>query len=123
MKKIVLKCLQLQAQMRILHWQTTSFAEHNAFGTFYTAADVIIDRLVEAISGKYERFLLGNLESVVGSDYGMLKTHMFIVDMDTFFKVEIYNCGVDKENDDEIVNIIQELRGELDKLKYLLSLK
>ena len=51
MKKIVLKFLQTQAQMRILHWQTTSYAEHNAFGGFYDATGDIIDKIVEAIQG------------------------------------------------------------------------
>ena len=52
MKKILLKSLQLQAQMRILHWQTTSFAEHNAFGGFYDAADDIIDKLITGMQAR-----------------------------------------------------------------------
>jgi hypothetical protein len=123
MKKIILKSLQLQAQMRILHWQTTSFAEHNAFGGFYDAADDIIDKLIEAIQGKYGRIMLGGIDSIPVSDYGNLKLNVFIMDMETFFSMEIFSCGINKEVDSEIENIIQELRGEIDKLKYLLTLK
>ena len=43
--------------------------------------------------------------------------------METFFTTEIYLCGIDKVADTEIDNILQELRGEFDKLKYLLTLK
>ena len=123
MKKILLKSLQLQSQMRILHWQTTSFAEHNAFGGFYDAADDIIDTLIEAIQGKYGRIFLGGIDSVQISDYNNLKLNVFIMDMEAFFSTEIYACGIDMNRDSEIDNILQELRGEIDKLKYLLTLK
>ena len=123
MKKIVLKSLQIQAQMRILHWQTNSYAEHNACGGFYDAADDIIDKMVEAIQGKYGRIMLSGIDSIQVSDYGNLKLNIFLLDVENFFFTEVYNCGIDKERDSEIENIIQELRAEVDKLKYLLTLK
>lgn len=123
MKKIIIKFLQLQAQMRIMHWQTTSYAEHTAFGGFYDAADNIIDKIVEAIQGKYGRITLGGLDSLIISDYGTLKLNMFIMDLETFLTVEFFNCGLDKSKDSEIENLVQELRAEVDKLKYLLTLK
>jgi len=123
MKKIILKTLQLQAQMRILHWQTTSYAEHNAFGGFYDAADDLIDTLIEAIQGKYGRIMLGGIDSIPVSDYSNLKINMFIIDMESFFTFEIFQCGIDKNADAEIDNILHEIRGEIDKLKYLLTLK
>ena len=45
------------------------------------------------------------------------------MDIETFYSTEIFTCGIDKVADSEIENIIQELRGEIDKLKYLLTLK
>jgi len=109
--------------MRVLHWQTTSYAEHVAFGGFYDATDAIVDKLVEAIQGKYGRIMLGGIDSVQVSDYGNLKLNMFLVVLESFLCNEIYNCGIDKAQDAEIENILQELRAELDKLKYLLTLK
>lgn len=123
MKKIVIKFLQLQAQMRILHWQTTSYAEHMAFGGFYDAADDIIDKIIEAAQGKYGRIMLGGLDSIIVSDYGNLKLNMFLMDLEVFLTTEFYCCGIDKQKDAEIENLVQELRGEVDKLKYLLTLK
>jgi hypothetical protein len=124
MKKIVLKSLQLQSQMKILHWQTASYAEHNAFGGFYSDADEIIDQLIEAIQGKYNcRILLGGIDSIQVSDYSNLKINMFLMDMENFYANEIYLCGLDKAKDPEIENILHELRAAIDKLKYLLTLK
>ena len=96
MKKIVLKFLQTQAQMRILHWQTTSYAEHNAFGGFYDATGDIIDKIVEAIQGKYGRITLGGIDSIQVSDYSNLKLNMFLMDLEAFLISEVYTCGIDK---------------------------
>lgn len=123
MKKIVVKVLQLQAQMRILHWQTTSYAEHKAFGKFYDATDDLIDKLVEVIQGKYGRIFLGGLDSIPVSDYSNLKLNVFLMDMETFFTSEIFLCGLDKARDSEVDNILEEIREALSTLKYLLTLK
>lgn len=123
MKKIIIKFLQLQNQIKILHWQTTSRAEHIAFGEFYEKADKIIDEIVEQIQGKYGRITLGGLDSIIISDYNTLKLNMFMMDFDTFINIEIFNCGLNKEKDKEINSTIDKLRSEINKLKYLLTLK
>ena len=123
MKKIVLKSLQIQSQMKILHWQTTSYAEHNAFGNFYDVMDGKIDFLIETIQGKYGRVMLGGLDSITVSDYGNLKLNIFIMDMETFFTTEIFACGLDMSKDSELENILHEIKAEIQKLKYLLTLK
>jgi hypothetical protein len=45
------------------------------------------------------------------------------MDIETFYSAEIFACGIDKVKDAEIDNIVQEIRAEIDKLKYLLTLK
>lgn len=123
MKKIIIKSLQLQSQMRVLHWQTNSYAEHVAFGTFYDKVDGIIDNLVESIQGKYGRIMLGGIDSIQISDYSNLKLNMFLMDIESFYSQEIYMCGISQGKDPEIDNLLQELRSAIDVLKYLLTLK
>lgn len=123
MKKILIKVLQLQSQMRILHWQTTSLGEHMAFGKFYEAVDPVIDKLMESLQGKYGRIVLGGIDSFQVADYSNLKIHVFLLDMENFFSTEIFTCGISSARDNEIDNVLQEIRAELDKLKYLLTLK
>jgi len=110
-------------QTKILHWQTTSLAEHLAFGNFYDSIDPKIDRFIEAIQGKYGRIFFGGIEAVQLSDYSNLKMPIFVSEMENFFKTEIYSCGLNISNDSDIENISQEIRGEIDKLKFLLTLK
>ncbi len=109
--------------MRILHWQTTSYAEHNAFGRFYETVDPVIDKLIESIQGKYGRLMLGGIDAIQISDYNNLKINMFMMDMEIFFTTEIFQCGINKSQDGEIENILQEIRAEIQTLKYLLTLK
>ena len=123
MKKIVLKVLQFQAQILLLHWQTTLFAEHIAFEKTLDSTSDNFDKLIEVIQGKYGRIFLGGIDSLVISDYGNLKLNMFILDTETFFTSEIFTCGIEKGRDAEIDNILQEIRGSIDRLKYLLTLK
>jgi hypothetical protein len=67
--------------------------------------------------------MLGGIDSIPVSDYSNLKINMFIMDMETFFCTEIFNCGINPSTDAEIDNILHEIRAEIDKLKYLLTLK
>ncbi len=119
----MLKSLQLQAEMKILHWQTMSYAEHKAFGKFYDRIGDHIDNLIECIQGKYGRIMIGGIDSIQVSDYNNLKINIFLMDMDTFFTTEIWTCGINKMADTEIVNIVDEIKAELDRLRYLLTLK
>lgn len=123
MKKILIKVLQLQSQMRILHWQTTSLGEHMAFGKFYETVDPMADKLIECVQGKYGRISLGGIDSFQVADYSNLKIHVFLLDMENFFSSEIYTCGIDRMTDSQLDNIVQEIRAELDKLRYLLTLR
>lgn len=109
--------------MRILHWQTTSLGEHQAFGNFYDSTNDKVDRLIECIQGKYARIFMGGIDSFQVADYSNLKINVFIQDLEMFFAADIFNCGIDKVTDTEIDNIVQEIRGEIAKLKYLLSLR
>jgi hypothetical protein len=38
----------------ILHWQTKSYAEHQALGAFYEELPELVDKLAEVIMGKYD---------------------------------------------------------------------
>jgi DNA-binding ferritin-like protein len=123
MKKLVIKIFQIQSQTRLLHWQTGSYAEHNAFGGYYDAVDDLFDRLIEAIQGKYGRIYVGGIATAQFADYPNLKIEAFLEEIMAFFMNEIYMLGIDKMKDPEIENIVEEILAETDKLKYLLTLK
>lgn len=117
-KELLSNVLQIQAQFKILHWQTESYAEHKAFGKVYGALDDLFDRLIEAYMGKYGRPKFGGMKQLAVADYDNVKIDAFIDGLHQFFE-SAFMATTDKELD----NICQEITSELDKLKYLLTLK
>jgi len=117
-KELLSNVIQIQGQLRILHWQTESFAEHNAFGNIYDALEDKFDRLIEVYSGKYQRPAFGGVKQISFADYSNLKVDAFIEGMDDFMT----NAFM-AEQDSELANIRDEIRADLMKLKYLLTLK
>jgi len=113
--------LEVQVQFRINHWQTKEFSRHNAFGGIYDALGDLIDRFVEESMGKYGRFELDdesktiNLQNLAELDLkGMLKTTK---DALIQFTEEF------EPTDTNLMNIRDEILGEVNKLQYLLTLE
>jgi len=118
MVSIISPFLRIQNQLRIYHWQTTSYAEHKAFGKAYENLDGLIDNFVEAFFGKYGRSkakLTYNIELVNYEG----DVNNFIENSIDFLK----SLDTDFQEDSELLNIRDEMLAELDTLKYLLTLK
>lgn len=111
--------LGLRDQAHIFHWQTESFAQHSAFGGFYDAYLILVDKLSESLIGIHGRpsFMEAEIEL---SGYSEENIAMFLEKAYALF------LGQGTElvgGNSEIKNIIDEIIAELDKLKYLLTLK
>jgi len=52
---IVTNLLTLHNQLKIHHWQTKSYAEHQALGGAYDEFSDLIDEFIEVFMGKYGR--------------------------------------------------------------------
>jgi len=46
--------LHAATNTHILHWQTKSYAEHQALGAFYVELPELVDTLAESLMGKYD---------------------------------------------------------------------
>lgn len=112
----------LQLQLKINHWQTKGIARHKAFGKTYDVLTDLIDDFVEIAMGKYGRFILDdqtktitliNLSEMNPSD--MIKTC-------TEGLVQ-FSEDLDGTKDTDLLNIRDEILGNLNKLLYLLTLE
>lgn len=117
-KELLATIVQTQGQLKILHWQTESYAEHKAFENIYKALSERFDRIIEIYSGKYQRPKFGGVKPITFADYDNLKIEAFIESVDNF----LTNAFM-AEQDSELANVRDEARADLMKLKYLLSLK
>jgi hypothetical protein len=111
--------LGLQTQMKINHWQTKKHARHEAFGEYYSSMDKHIDMFVEVAIGKYGRFKLSDDEKQIPlfNIYELNHKSLLKVVVDTFLLIK-ENLN---ESDSDLLNIIDEMIAETNKLSYLLT--
>jgi hypothetical protein len=111
--------LGLQVQMKVNHWQTKGYARHKAFGEFYDVMDGLIDTFVESAMGKYGRFVLEdetkNVQINNLSDIDM--KGLINTVREALVQIEL------DEKDTDLLNIRDEMIGEVNKLSYLLTLE
>ena len=112
----------MQQQLRVFHWQTRSYAEHKAFGKAYKALDDTIDTFVEIFMGKYGRPVAKVTFSV---DLDNIKDVNVLEVIDSYveFLTSNLTSELDPEKDTDLFNIRDEMLGDLNQLKYLLTLK
>ena len=110
--------LRIKAQLEILHWQTTSYARHMAYGRIYDALQELVDGFIEAYQGKYGRLSIE--EAVIIRNIEDEELDSFIDDTITALNSEIPSML--DENDTNLLNIRDEILDQFNILKYLLSL-
>jgi hypothetical protein len=111
--------LSYQNQYKIFHWQTRSYSQHKSFGEIYESLTENIDEFVETFMGKYGRiisastfdFSLDNYSETFGEH-----NDEFI----SFLSDEL--PGYLNEGDTDLLNIRDEILGNVNQLKYLLTL-
>jgi DNA-binding ferritin-like protein len=116
---ITAKLVYFHEQLHLLHWQTTSFAEHKALNELYDSVAEFKDEIVEKIMGytgtrpkavkpeQYKDYSLGVPKQVVDE---LIK---FAGQLEDYAEIN---------NMPDIENIAQSLSGEAAKTKYLLTL-
>ena len=119
-EKIQTAMLQMQKQYQIFHWQTTSFSQHKSFGNIYEILDESIDTFIETYMGKYGRVISAskfNLEMSNYSDLNFLNATNSYIE----FLINLTNM-LDPIRDTDLLNIRDDILGNLNRLKYLLTL-
>lgn len=113
--------LETQLQFRILHWQTKGYARHQAFGGIYSTLDDLIDTFTETAMGKYGRFSLSENEKTIKlQNISDLELSLFIKTI----KGKLVGMSSDlTDKDSDLLNIRDEMLGEINKLSYLLTLE
>jgi hypothetical protein len=123
---VIPELLGLQNQIRVLHWQTSSYAEHKALGKCYEALDPLVDQFVETYFGIHGRHTAVAAEESTRApleiqDYGDISPAEVIDDGIAYLTKEIEQYLEDTDTD--LTNIRDEMLGVLKRTRYLLSLK
>lgn len=120
MDKIIINLVKIQLQLKILHWQTKSYAAHKAFGKTYEQLDLLIDALVEAHQGKYGpiNFTSPVLELKNSNDIEVNE----LLEMSARYISTTVAEELSSAEDTDCANIKDEILAEINKLRYLLTL-
>ncbi len=113
--------LTMREQIKLYHWQTKSFSRHIGTDETIGKLDKSIDMFVEVYSGKYGRSRLGPKTNTIKL------SNLSDVSAQKFVKVCIKNMqtirvNLDQRLDSDLINITDEITGDLNKLLYLFSL-
>jgi Family of unknown function (DUF5856) len=113
--------LTLQNQLRIFHWQTTSHSAHKALGKTYENLDNLIDTFVEEFMGSKGIIRSENGFKIVLSNIDECDINDYINKNIQFLTTELPKSY--DESETNLSNVRDDMLGELQKLKYLLTQK
>ena len=119
---LLIQFIGLQEQLRVLHWQTKSYARHKAYGKKYDSIGDLVDSFIEIYMGK------NGIVSFDGEGGTINLKNTNSLNLNDFFKnnldflISLEN-NLDGKKDSDLLNIKDEIMAELNQLRYLLSLK
>ena len=117
---IITLALECSAQFKLFHWQTFSFAQHEAFDKIGKDLAKSFDMLVETLLGRYREYEYKpfSLQLVPYSPENILaKINQYLEVLSG------KNCKILNVEDTDAQNIVEEIVANLNKLKYLLTLE
>lgn len=119
-ENIIETFFHMQHTIKLYHWQTTSYSRHVATCNLNGALAPLIDRFIEVYMGRYKRpnFDNGlNLTIEQLSDDSMVEAIKYYI---KFMKSEVPKSL--RSSDTDLLNINDEIIGELNKTLYLFTL-
>jgi hypothetical protein len=120
-EEFIIKLVQIQLQFKFLHWQTFGYAKHKSYGKIYDNIGDLIDSFTESMMGKYGRPEFQPEFAIMFQDIKIINVQNFL-DGITEFLVGMTG-QLDSSYDTDLLNIRDEMLSEINKLKYLLTLK
>jgi DNA-binding ferritin-like protein len=108
-------------QYKIFHWQTKSFSQHQSFDGVVNSLREHTDELIEAYQGRYGRIFATSSFKLGIENFSTIDVAFAYTDKLITFLVETFPTLIDPKCTD-LLNIRDEILGNLYQLKFLLSL-
>jgi len=117
LESVAAKLTYFHEQLHLLHWQTSSYAEHQALGGLYDYVhdfkDGVIEKLMGYMGKKPKAYKMEPLSDGANANMVVSDIINFAHQLMTWAEANRY-CDVE--------NLAQELSGEAAKVRYLLTL-
>ena len=120
--RIVKMFFEMLNTVKLYHWKTYTFSQHQATDELYKRLNEHIDKFVEILLGKDEtrikqldkKINLINTESVGAFKTKIYQYREFLIDMTGIFS---------SKTDSDLLNVRDEILGDLNQFLYLLTFK
>ena len=122
--EIVLKFIQMLNIIKIYHWKTLSYPQHKATDELYESFNGRMDEFVETMLGKTgKRFNLSSVKHIPFYDYMNVTKFKQCIETFKIYLVNMSNASYFKNpGNSDLLNIRDEILGDLNKFTYLLTL-
>ena len=117
LESIAGKLTYFHEQLHLIHWQTSSYAEHQAIGSLYDYVHDFKDGVIEKLMG-----YMGKRTQAYKIDPLTNNATATLVVSDVISFAHELMTWADANNYCDVENMAQELSGEAAKTKYLLTL-
>jgi DNA-binding ferritin-like protein len=124
-QKIVTMFLLMLNTVKLYHWKTTSYSQHKATDELYSNLNENIDSFVEIMLGKKgDRVNLTGQKSLPLLDYTNLSDFKKEVEKYKTFLINMNkDAGLNITNNSDLLNVRDEILGNLNQFTYLLTFK
>jgi hypothetical protein len=122
---IVLTFIEMLDTIKLHHWRTMSHATHKATDDIYSKLSENVDQFVEIMLGKSgERIDLTRVHSVPLYDYGDDKQFKNKIESYKQYMIDLTkNTQINLDGNTDLMNVRDEILGNLNQLTYLLTFK
>lgn len=117
-EELLCEMLEASAQAKVFHWQTSSFAEHEALGDFYEAFNPLVDKFIESYQGCYGRIMMGCDMEV--KPYTLDAPITFLEEFKSYISGGARMLVI---GNPALTNILDEINGLVDQTIYRLTFK
>jgi hypothetical protein len=124
-QQIVTMFLQMLNTVKLYHWKTSSYAQHKATDELYSNLNTNIDTFVEVMLGKTGgRVNLTGTKSIPLLDYTDVSEFKGEVEKYKHFLINMNkDAGLNITNNSDLLNVRDEILGNLNQFTYLLTFK
>lgn len=122
---IVLTFIEMLDTIKLHHWRTMSFATHKATDDIYSKLSDNVDQFVEIMLGKSgERIDLTRVHSVPLYDYSDDKQFKNKIESYKKYMTDLTkNTQINLDGNTDLMNLRDEILGNLNQFTYLLTFK
>ena len=117
-EELLCEMLEASAQAKVFHWQTSSFAEHEALGDFYEGFNGLMDKFIESYQGCYGRIMMGCDMEV--KPYTLDAPVTFLEEFKSYISGGARMLVI---GNSALTNILDEINGLVDQTIYRLTFK